>query len=126
MLPPTQAYIYNGRLYDLKLRSLRARSNFSTNGRQYGPALDGDFIVMNRAMRETTKFSIDTVAVASWPASRSRSSSVRNGGLRLSLCWLSELASGCIDRVDPLSAIFPGQGVSVVSHVLERAPIDSP
>jgi hypothetical protein len=57
-IPSARAYIYNGRLYDLRLQSLDRQADFAAAGRRYGPALEGDFTVTNRTTRHTTRFSI--------------------------------------------------------------------
>ena len=57
-LPAARAYIYNGRMYDLKMRSLKPRAEFIAEGRPRGPALDADFVITNRGTGNTTKFSI--------------------------------------------------------------------
>lgn len=57
-LPEPRVYMYNGRLYDLELRSLHARPALTAGGNRYGPVLNGDFVVINRATREVTRFSM--------------------------------------------------------------------
>jgi hypothetical protein len=56
--PRPRPYVYNSRLYDLTVRSLTPTADFSFGARHYGPALDADFEILNRATRNKTKFSI--------------------------------------------------------------------
>jgi hypothetical protein len=57
-LPSPRAYIYNRRLYDLKVQSLKTIADFEASGRRYGTALDADFVATNRLTRRDTNFSI--------------------------------------------------------------------
>jgi hypothetical protein len=68
--PKARAYIYNGFVYDLSLPSIKVRADFVANGRHFGPAVDADFTITNRATGEITKFSITygrTGAIAAVP-----------------------------------------------------------
>lgn len=53
-----RTYVYNGRLYDLTMRSLEEHADFASGGRRYGPALEAEFEAFNRTTRHRTKFSI--------------------------------------------------------------------
>lgn len=57
-LPPAASYVYNGRLYELRLRSLDARTAPAALGQAPIPVLAGEFQIRNRHTRETTDFSM--------------------------------------------------------------------
>lgn len=56
--PAPRLYLYNGKVYDLKVRAMRTRADFAAGQRRYGPAIEGEFEVVNRATREATPFSM--------------------------------------------------------------------
>jgi hypothetical protein len=54
-----RTYVYNGRLYELRLRQARRRSGGAADAAGGGGTLDGRFDVRNLATGETTPFSIE-------------------------------------------------------------------
>jgi hypothetical protein len=52
------AYVYHGRLYELRQTRVQTIANFQTSGVAYGAAAAGDFLVTSRYDREQTRFSM--------------------------------------------------------------------
>jgi hypothetical protein len=56
--PRPRTYVYNARLYLLTLRSVTPREDFTSGDRRYGPAVEGEFEILNRTTQKKTRFSI--------------------------------------------------------------------
>jgi hypothetical protein len=51
-------YPYNGELYQFQLRSAEYAGRYTREGRSFGPAIQGQFRVLNRTTREETLFAV--------------------------------------------------------------------
>jgi hypothetical protein len=54
----TRVYPYNGKLYELQLRSADRIDRYARDGRSFGSAIRGRFQVLNRRTREETPFTV--------------------------------------------------------------------